>query len=109
MRISLVIPTVLITVCFVADRLRPGYGQFAIQTTVTEPISKVFDGPRDCSRALSRAEFNTLKRMKGATRAELAAALAGAACETGIRLDFSPKKVKPKIDQEGKLEGLTVI
>lgn len=100
----LIIPTAFIAILCLSDRLAPGYGVFAIKP-IAQPISKVFDSPKDCSRAMSKAEFNTLKRMSGATRAELSATLAGAFCETGIRLDFSKKRLVPKM-VNGRFDGV---
>lgn len=109
MRALLITSLCVVSVVFIADRASPGYGKFAFWTGVGEPISKVLDGPKDCNRALSAAEFKTLKTMRGATRKELAAMFAGAVCETGlIRLDFSPKQVKPQM-KDGKLDKLKVI
>jgi hypothetical protein len=109
MRALLLASLCTVSIVFIADRAEPGYGKFAFWRGVGQPISKVLDGPNDCSRALSAAEFKTLKTMKGATQKELSAMFAGAMCETGlVKLDFSPKKVKPEM-KDGKLDKLKVI
>jgi hypothetical protein len=102
------IPVILMLAITVADRAAPGYGKFSFWVGIGQPISKIANGPRDCSRALSREEFKALKTMKGATQSELAAMFAGAVCETGIRLDFSDKKITPEMSG-GKLERLKVV
>lgn len=101
------LPVVLMLAITLADRAAPGYGKFSFWSGIGQPISKVANGPRDCSRALTLEEFKALKKMKGATQAELAAMFAGAFCETGIRLDFSPKRVTPEMSG-GKLQRLRV-
>lgn len=104
-----IFPLLIVIPVFIADRAAPGYGKFAFWKSIGAPLAQTVNLPADCSRALTRAEFELLKKKKGATKAELTGMLRGALCETGVvRLDFSSKAVQPEF-KNGRFDRLKVI